>query len=131
VKELLTLPRTKINATSKRGWTALRFASEHGHEGIVDILLAHPLIKVNKPCQEGIMPLYGTVLRHRLGTVKLLLAHPKVKANQECKGGATPLVIACNMTNHMEILNTLLAHPQINVNILHSKSPLIWATEMC
>ncbi|KAH6911235.1 ankyrin repeat-containing domain protein [Coprinopsis sp. MPI-PUGE-AT-0042] len=130
VKELLTLPRTQVNATSKRGWTALRFASEHGYEGIFDILLAHPLIKVDKPCQEGIMPLYGAVLRRRAGTVKLLLAHPKVKVNQECKGGATPLVIACNMTKHMEILNALLAHPQIDVNIPQSKSPLIWATEM-
>ncbi|KAH6884778.1 ankyrin repeat-containing domain protein [Coprinopsis sp. MPI-PUGE-AT-0042] len=130
VKELLILPRTQINATSKRGWTALRFASEHGHEGIVDILLAYPQVKVNKPCQEGITPLYGAVLRRRLGTVKLLLAHPKVKVSQECKGGATPLVIACNMTKHMEILNALLAHPQINVNIPQSKSPLIWATEM-
>ncbi|KAH6884780.1 ankyrin repeat-containing domain protein [Coprinopsis sp. MPI-PUGE-AT-0042] len=130
VKELLTFSRTQVNATSKRGWTALSFASEHGHEGIVDLLLAHPQIKVNKSCQEGITPLYGAVLRCRLGTVKLLLAHPKVKVNQECKGGATPLVIACNMTKHMEILNALLAHPQINVNIPHSKSPLIWATEM-
>ncbi|KAH6911214.1 hypothetical protein BKA70DRAFT_1560345 [Coprinopsis sp. MPI-PUGE-AT-0042] len=109
VKELLTLPRTQINATSKR---------------------AHPQIKVNKSCQEGITPLYGAVLRRRLGTVKLLLAHPKVKVNQECKGGATPLVIACNMTKYMEILNALLAHPQIDVNIPQSKSPLIWATEM-
>ncbi|KAH6867196.1 ankyrin repeat-containing domain protein [Coprinopsis sp. MPI-PUGE-AT-0042] len=97
------------NAAHARGWTALRFASEHGHEGIVDVLLAHPQIKVNKPCQEGITPLYSAVLRRRAGTVKLLLAHPKVKVNQECKGGATPLV---------------------DVNIPHSKSPLIWATEM-
>ncbi|KAH6911212.1 hypothetical protein BKA70DRAFT_1560343 [Coprinopsis sp. MPI-PUGE-AT-0042] len=132
VKELLCLPRVLINASSKAGSTALIYASEHGHEGVVDLLLSHPQIKVNEATPGGLTALYRAISMCRPGTVKLLLAHPKIKVNQQSRDGGTPLIIACLRPKNMEILNALLAHPRIDVNLAdkEGKTPLMYATTL-
>ncbi|KAH6911287.1 ankyrin repeat-containing domain protein [Coprinopsis sp. MPI-PUGE-AT-0042] len=116
----INLPRIKLNAVDRDGWSALIWASDLGHEQIVKILVSHPQIKVNQIGDGGVTALHRASQGGHTPVVKTLLANPKIKVNQALDKrlhGATPLILA-SFAGKADAVTALLGHPQINVNML-------------
>ena len=69
-------------ACSSTGKCPLQLASEHGHTGILTLLLEHPLVDVNHGDNDGHTPLYLACAAGNEDTVKVLLEQPGINVNE-------------------------------------------------
>lgn len=72
VTYLLSLSGINVNATDRRGQTALHFAAIHGHESIVKILLRLPSIQRKLTDRYGLTPLNYAIEKRHHDVTKLL-----------------------------------------------------------
>ncbi len=117
-----------VNNRSARGRTALVEAVTEGHRSVVEILLQQYRLAVNEiqPWDFGRSVLMLAVIRRDLEIVNALL--PRSSVNQKDSKGFTALMLAASF-GFVEIVDTLLAHPEIDVNVtsIYGKSALFHA----
>ncbi|GIJ81670.1 hypothetical protein Asppvi_000169 [Aspergillus pseudoviridinutans] len=123
-------PNTLENYESSYNETALLRAAEDGGEEVVRYLLSLNTTPINYQDRDGKTALYFAVESRDLGKVIALLEHPDIHVNQKTSEDChcQPL-LHCAVNQHCvdaEIMKTLLAQPDINVNSrdLCARSPL-------
>ena len=95
-----------VNGANPQGETALMAAAEHGHQSVVQALLAAKA-DVNAQSEDGRTPLMRASYAGHLAVVRALLdAHADVDAQNET--AATALVHAV-AGNHVDVVKVLLA----------------------
>ena len=119
--EIVLEPSAEINEV-ERGWTALGYASWHGHVDVVEVLLDAGA-DVDKIESEGYSPLHDACVCGEAKIVKLLLAK-SAKVNVRNDGGQTPLHLAIGKKNE-EIVNLLLeAKAEMNIGDISGSTAL-------
>jgi ankyrin repeat protein len=104
-----------INQATVTGGTALIYASQHGSDDALKILLQFPGINVNLPLHNGRTPLFMACQSGHVFCVQHLLNVPGIKVNKAKDTGETPLLIACQ-EGYMECVISLMSHPTIKVD---------------
>jgi len=134
--ELLLAHKANVNATCDRGWTALMWASRHGHLDCMRALLEHGA-DVNVVTERdgffaiGTTALIGAVKGHaekdrRTACVELLLAH-KANVNETSNDGCTALMWAAHY-GHLDCMRALLKHgADVNAAADSGATALMWA----
>eukprot|EP01083_Nonionella_stella_P265562 899463_1 len=124
VRLLLSLLKIDVNVKDKHGRSALNSAAKNGNCEVVTVLLQSPNIDVNSQDSDGFTPLnsavhcvsYASTTRH-VDTVRILLSEENVDVNQPCNiMRKSPL----HNARTGEVIELLLAHPKINVNMTDS-----------
>ena len=87
--------------------TALHFASRHGYNDIVQLLLNHSKTDKNARSSEHATPLHLATIHGQLDTIKLLCSHSKVKVNAKTTLNMTALHFASLIDDEM-VLKTIL-----------------------
>ena len=101
---------------SKETKTALMWAVEKKHNGIVRLLLQQPTIQVNDKCRnEGRTALHNAALFNNVDAMQLLLANHQIEVNCQDNTGLTALHYAA-VRNNVEAMQLLLANHQIESN---------------
>lgn len=110
--EFLCVPDIDINIQSRRGWTALLVAVEHGNVDAVRVLISAPSVDVNRQNRWGESPLILALIRANLSIAQMLLASPSIDVNLRDKLGRTALYFAGRGT-----IDLLLNHPNTDINV--------------
>ena len=93
----------------------LHFAAEHGHEGIVRLLLDQPLVDINARDHTGQTALFKAADNGRHEVVTLLLQQPNINPNETSDQGFTPLLQTV-FNRHTEVIRLLLARGDVDPN---------------
>ncbi|KAH6867197.1 ankyrin repeat-containing domain protein [Coprinopsis sp. MPI-PUGE-AT-0042] len=88
---LLGHPKTRVNAYSRYGYSALMRASASDLKEAATLLLAHPKIKPNQAGSMGRTALMYASHNNSQRVIYVLLADPRVKVNLRSKDGDTAL----------------------------------------
>ncbi len=126
---------TDIDHRSSAGVTALIQASQKGHEGIVQALLARPLwgfgalrVEIDHQAENGMTALYIASQNGHEGIVQALLAKG-AEINHQAKSGSTALFMA-SQNGHGRIVQALLAEgAEINHQKKNGFTALIIASQ--
>ncbi|KAH9899099.1 ankyrin repeat-containing domain protein [Xylariomycetidae sp. FL2044] len=112
-KMLLNSSGVDADAVDQRGRTALFWAAERGHVGVVRVLLAGGANPDKEETSRGNKPLHAAALANHAGCVTALLEAgvdpltPKTRGNKSRSVGHTPLMFACE-SGHLEAVNAIL-----------------------
>ncbi|UKZ74352.1 hypothetical protein TrVFT333_002017 [Trichoderma virens FT-333] len=129
---LLTHEDVQVNAENIGGWTALVFAVAEGEDEIVERLLAMDSVDPDHRTTTGRSPLFIAADWGRSAeVVKLLLDTGRVDVNLIPPNTPVTPLIAAIVANRPEIVELLVAHPDIDVNLAPagSASPIGIAAE--
>ena len=111
VKDILRKnPSLNVNWKNEESYanTALVAACEKGHDSVVSILLAHPVIYVNSKRKNGGTPFMIACYSGNTSCVHLLLQDHRVMVNEPDNDGATPLKwVAC--FGHLDVIKWWIA----------------------
>eukprot|EP01117_Protostelium_nocturnum_P017754 TRINITY_DN7282_c0_g3_i2.p1 TRINITY_DN7282_c0_g3~~TRINITY_DN7282_c0_g3_i2.p1 ORF type:complete len:612 (-),score=161.43 TRINITY_DN7282_c0_g3_i2:112-1947(-) len=112
-------------------FTPLYFASQDGHEKIVELLVNNPKVDPNIVNGEGWTPLHIASLNGHEKTVEILLSNSKVEVNIASVDGWTPLYVASE-NGRDNIVKTLLSNTKVDPNIANVDgwTPLCCASEI-
>ena len=80
-----------VNSKDGNNKTALIWAVNEKHNGIVGLLLEQPAIEVNNKDDEGWTALHGAVIENNVEALELLLANQQVDVNCKDNEGSTAL----------------------------------------
>ena len=117
---------TNINEKDSLEKTALFWATENGHERVVEYLLTHGA-EVNAADKNGLTPLLIAAQNDHERVVEYLLTHG-AEINAADKNGMTPLYIAAQ-NGHERVVEYLLTHgAKINAIDKNGITPLWMAT---
>ncbi|KAH6911281.1 hypothetical protein BKA70DRAFT_56221 [Coprinopsis sp. MPI-PUGE-AT-0042] len=121
VRDLLSLPRIRVNKPARDGNTPLMEALMRGRIDLehIKLLLAHRKIDANARNDAGMSALMWASFRDSEATT-LLLAHPAIKPNQADSAGRTALMLASSYGS-LSVVQALLADRRVKVH-LRSKS---------
>lgn len=110
------IDKIDLNITDIYGYTALLYASMHGHPDIVRLLVREPNINVNYQDKLGNSPLHLAV-KHKHNSIVSELAYLSsiINVNIKNKKQLTPLHLACVMMNYTAI-NILFNALNIDIN---------------
>ncbi len=113
-----------VNASGRKGYTALHHASYEGRTDCVKYLLSIKDTNVNKEDESGLTPLH----RSHPDCVSLLLAAPGIDVNRQDKKGRTPLCLAAKY-GAADRMQRLLSSPDVIVNTVDAEgfTPLHYA----
>lgn len=143
-----------INATDKKGITALMLSCEVGYVSVVDELLSHQssyqvhqadeegqnalfwaikeshfnhcALLVEKNCVVAPCPTTNNTEETVLALVKILLKHG-ANVNTSDSQGITALMLACQL-GHLSVIQELIAHgAEVNKTDIQGHSALFWA----
>ncbi|RYP27804.1 hypothetical protein DL767_007516 [Monosporascus sp. MG133] len=94
-------------------WTPLFYATDHGHEAVVKLLLADNRVDPNFKDRNGRTPLSVAAMRGHEAAVKLLLANSRVSPGFKDIHGQTPLLLAAR-NGHETVVKLLLADDRVD-----------------
>ena len=117
VVSLLEVEGCDINQEDCVSYTALMWAVENAHVGVVKILLGRDDVDPNKPDQYGQTPLMLAAFNGCVGMVELLLGRDGVCPDKPNKSGRTPLWWAAG-NGREEVVRILLERDDVNPNKL-------------
>eukprot|EP00397_Hematodinium_sp_SG-2012_P021775 GEMP01022517.1.p1 GENE.GEMP01022517.1~~GEMP01022517.1.p1 ORF type:complete len:337 (+),score=80.86 GEMP01022517.1:215-1225(+) len=101
-----------MDVCDEHGWTALHFACNHGHAGLVQMLLGAPTCEVNAVDERQFTPLHYACLSQCTEAVKTLVEN-KANVNACTADGKTALEFA-KSGGQTDIVNILMkAHKEI------------------
>ena len=103
------------NLNPRRGQTLIVWAASHGHEAVVNFLLARDNVDPNLKNNRGQTLLSLAASNGREAVVNLLLARDNVNPNSQDNYGRTPLSLAAS-NGHEAVVNVLLARDNIDTN---------------
>lgn len=128
VKKILT--KSHIDAQDSHRRTPLLYASERGHEAIVDLLLENNAQVDTKDTQYGRTPLSWAAKNGHEAIVHLLLEKNAQVDTKDAEYGRTPLSWAAR-NGYKAIVRLLLKkNAQVDVNdIEYDRTPLLWAAK--
>ena len=131
---VLEMKKWDVNAPDYSGSTALRWAAERGHDGVVKMLLEREDVDPDQADSNlGMTPLMWAAQNGHEGVVKLLLEGDGVNpdaSNPDMENG-TALLLAAKY-GHMGVVKILLEREDVNPNqeFSYSGQPLVfWAAE--
>ena len=105
-----------VNSRDEDNKTALMWAVEKKHNGIVRLLLQQPAIQVNDKCRNvGETALHMAANINNVEAMQLLLANQQIEVNCQNNEGATAL--HCAAVENVEAMQLLLANEQVDVNL--------------
>ena len=129
---VLEMKEWDVNAGDCLGGTALTWAAEKGHEGVVKMLLERDDINPDQADADwGSTPLIWAANHEHEGVVKLLLEREDVNPNAtEDVCGCTALSWALE-SGYVGVVKMLLERKDVNPDYVDhsSKTPLLWAAE--
>ncbi|MGQ3889108.1 ankyrin repeat domain-containing protein [Legionella sp. CNM-1927-20] len=128
----------KINI-SQTGETSLYIASERGHVGAINALLANlseeQIVElIYKPDANGATPLFAAAYNGHVGAINALLANLGEEQvaeliNQPMANGATPLFVAAQ-NGHVPVINRLKElNAKVNLSLNTGETPLYIAAQ--
>lgn len=108
-----------INFKSFDNWTPIHFASLHGNNFALEILLESPEIYVNSLTNFKLSALHVATKNNKADSVSLLIK-AGIDCNIQDEDGNTALHYAAEL-GHKEIVTILLAVEKINTNLRNNK----------
>ena len=148
VQRLMECPKVDVNHADKSRMdtprvladhTPLYLASQSGHIEVVNVLLQHPKVDVNYRDFYNRTALWWASVRGHLEIVKLLVNDSRTDVNlgglmsaknNPAFGEGPPLMMASRL-GLVEVVEELILHPQIDVNIpntVSGETPLFMAS---
>jgi ankyrin repeat protein len=116
-----------LNARDSDGYTALHRSASGNHLKICEYLLESGA-DINALTNDKWTALHCSAFwnNYHIGT---LLLQNGIDINAQTNGGQTPLHLAASQSNNREMIQLLLMHPFINVNIMNklNESPMVIA----
>ena len=101
------------------GRTPLSWASEHGHEAIVRVLLERGDVNVNAEDKDRWTPLLFAAMNGHADVVRLLIERDDININPEVEGGITPLFTAA-MHGHEAVVRLLIERDDVDINAMNN-----------
>lgn len=110
------------------GRTPLSYAAEHGHEGVVKLLMTRNNVDINSKNKYGRTPLLIAASNGQEGVVKLLMTRDNVDINSKNNYDETPLLAAASR-GHEKIVKLLMTQDSVNINSKNNygETPLLTA----
>ncbi|KAH8810543.1 ankyrin repeat-containing domain protein [Flagelloscypha sp. PMI_526] len=105
----------EADVRDNQGHSPLSRASQHGHTGVVQFLLAQTTVDANSQDEMGRSPLTWACMCGHVDTVRLLLSIETLAINMCDNQRHSPLAYACTK-GHLEIVRLLLAQDSLEVN---------------
>lgn len=112
---IMLYPGINLNATDKKGNTALHLAACTQTINAVDILLSDPQVEKNHVNDEGLTPLHLAVLTGDVNVVELFLDSSEVDLTILTPKGNNVLTLSM-IENKYDIISMLIDRPEIDVN---------------
>jgi ankyrin repeat protein len=126
IRSLLCHPNVDVNCHNSEGWTALTIAVERGNTEAVQILLACDNIDIELT-KDLFLNTDVTLPQDLLRRLGLLSEALYLAARDGDKAAVLALLCQPNL-RHIDIIETLLHHPDINVNAVDCYG---WTALMC
>ena len=97
---------------------------------MVELLLTHPFIQINKSDNHGEPPLSVALKNGNSRTGEILLKNDKFNIKQAIEDHCDSLLLGASISDRVELVEQLLAHPSIEVNTADSegRTALLWAS---
>lgn len=105
-----------VNSVDNVGSSPLYVSAQNGHEKTVKVLLDQDNIDVNLLVGE-FTSLMTAAYQGHLGVVKVLLRKLGIDINKGSKSRGTTALMLAALGNEEEVVDVLLTHPDININI--------------
>jgi ankyrin repeat protein len=103
---------------AENGITPLHMAAQHLTDtDILNLLLESGKVDINETTELGITALHWAAMESNKATVEFLLSKG-ANPNVTTKYGRTPLHVAAWYAKEMDIVELLLNHPDVNVNLM-------------
>ena len=120
-----TIIEKRPNLNPRKGQTLIGWAVSHGHEAVVNFLLARDNVDPDLKNDRGQTLLSLAASNGREAIVNLLLARDNINPNSQDEDGQTPLSLAAS-NGHEAVVNLLLARDNINPNsqVKNGQTPL-------
>jgi ankyrin repeat protein len=115
-----------VDQTDKSGRTALHWAVERGHEGVVEVLVTHYHASVDILSFESESPLMLAVAVNRLGLVKQLLSYG-AQTQHTNREGASALHMAAGLGLSDIVLELVNQGAWVELEDAEGESPLFYA----
>ncbi|KAK8882284.1 Ankyrin repeat and FYVE domain-containing protein 1 [Tritrichomonas musculus] len=112
---IMLYPDVNLNATDKKGNTALHLAACTQTINAVDILLSDPRVEKNHVNNEGLTPLHLAVLTGDTDVVELFLDSSAVDLTILTPKGNNVLTLSM-IENKYKIISMLVDRPEIDIN---------------
>ena len=111
-----TIIEKRPNRDPRKGQTLIVWAASHGHEAVVNILLARDDVDPDLKNDSGQTLLSLAASNGREAMVNLLLARDTVNPNSQDKYDKTPLSLAAS-NGHEAVVNILLARDDVDSDL--------------
>ena len=120
IQLFLDHPYCNVNVRKEKGKGALHLACEKSNMGLIETLMSSPKIDINAKDEEGRSVLFH-LLRYQpqddFKIVKYLLADKRCDVNAQDHNGVSILSVACREVKNLEIVEMLLKHEDITVDL--------------